>query len=157
MSRSIILQRLVVAQLTRFARKLFLLWLERQNSWTEYSIRSRRGRVGNHHQAAASRAHEAGDAPGAGGPRPKVTTTPWFTEKSTVLRLYLNPGASQSVFGLASCWLGFCSFLGLFYTVSFWPRDFVKRKVRSTGYKSGNRHKNRRDDSVWLGHTEKVG
>ena len=23
--------------------------------------------------------------------------------------------------------------------------------------KSGNRHKNRRDDSVWLGHTEKVG
>jgi len=24
-------------------------------------------------------------------------------------------------------------------------------------YKSGNRHKNRRDDSVGLGHTEKVG
>jgi hypothetical protein len=23
-------------------------------------------------------------------------------------------------------------------------------------YKPGNRHKNRRDDSVWLGHTEKI-
>jgi len=32
---------------------------------------------------------------------------------------------SQSVFGLASCWLGFCSFLGLFYAVSSSPHDFV--------------------------------
>ncbi len=31
----------------------------------------------------------------------------------------------QSVFGLASCWLGFCSFLGLFYAVSSSPHDFV--------------------------------
>ena len=30
-----------------------------------------------------------------------------------------------SVFGLASCWLGFCSFLGLFYAVSSSPHDFV--------------------------------
>jgi hypothetical protein len=30
-----------------------------------------------------------------------------------------------SVFGLASCWLGFCSFWGLFYAVSCSPHDFV--------------------------------
>jgi hypothetical protein len=31
----------------------------------------------------------------------------------------------QSVFGLSSCWLWFCSFLGLFYAVSSSPHDFV--------------------------------
>ena len=30
-----------------------------------------------------------------------------------------------SVFGWPVCWLGFCSFLGLFYAVSSWPHDLV--------------------------------
>jgi len=42
--------------------------------------------------------------------------------KTQFLRYYSH---RLSVFGLASCWLGFCSFLGLFYAVSSSPHDFV--------------------------------
>ena len=50
---------------------------------------------------------------------------PWGKQHAWVPLPVAGGFHRQSVFGLASCWLGFCSFLGLFYAVSSSPHDFV--------------------------------